>query len=61
MKQEKKLEADESEASDDLLKLHEEMAELQSRLAAAAGRLSRIRKVRNSVKARRLEATRRGL
>ncbi|KAG7403324.1 hypothetical protein Forpe1208_v016370 [Fusarium oxysporum f. sp. rapae] len=38
MKQEKKLENDEDEASEDLLKLHEEMAALQSRLALAAGR-----------------------
>lgn len=61
MKQEKKLEVDEDEASDDLLKLHEEMAALQSRLAAAAGRLSRIRKIRARVKEKRSEATRRGL
>ncbi|KAF6525264.1 hypothetical protein HZS61_011059 [Fusarium oxysporum f. sp. conglutinans] len=61
MKQEKKLENDEDEASEDLLKLHEEMAALQSRLALAAGRLSRIRKIRNRVKEKRSEATRRGL
>lgn len=61
MKQERKLEMDEGEASDDLLKLHEEMAALQSRLAAAAGRLSRIRKIRARVKEKRSEATRRGL
>lgn len=61
MKQEKKLENDEDQASEDLLKLHEEMAALQTRLAEAAGRLSRIRKIRNRVKEKRSEATRRGL
>jgi predicted nuclease with TOPRIM domain len=61
MKQEKKLENDEDEASDELLKLHEEMAALQSRLSLAAGRLSRIRKIRSKVKEKRSEATRRGL
>ncbi|KAJ3543066.1 hypothetical protein NM208_g3770 [Fusarium decemcellulare] len=61
MKQEKKLEDDEDEASENLLKLHEEMAALQSRLSLAAGRLSRIRKIRTQVKQKRSEATRRGL
>ncbi|KAG7406544.1 hypothetical protein Forpe1208_v014470 [Fusarium oxysporum f. sp. rapae] len=61
MKQEKKLENDEDEASEDLLKLYEEMAALQSRLALAAGRLSRIRKIRNRIKEKHSEATRRGL
>ncbi|PNP61353.1 hypothetical protein FNYG_13916 [Fusarium nygamai] len=61
MKQEKKLEVDEDEASDDLLKLYEEMAALQTRLAAAAGRLSRIRKIQARVKEKRSEATRRSL
>ncbi|KAH7269077.1 uncharacterized protein BKA55DRAFT_547737 [Fusarium redolens] len=61
MKQEKKLEVDEDEASDDLLKLYEEMAALQSRLAAAAGRLSYIRKIRARVKEKRSEAMHRGL
>ncbi|KAJ0128879.1 Secreted in xylem 9 [Fusarium oxysporum f. sp. albedinis] len=61
MKQEKKLENDEDEASKDLLRLHEEMAALQSRLAAAAGRLSRIRKIKSRVREKRSEATRRGL
>ncbi|KAH6957338.1 hypothetical protein DER45DRAFT_615281 [Fusarium avenaceum] len=37
------------------------MAALQSRLSAAAGRLSRIRKIRTKVKERHSEATRRGL
>ncbi|SCN91155.1 uncharacterized protein FFE2_07218 [Fusarium fujikuroi] len=61
MKQKKKLENDKDQASEDLLKLHEEMAALQTRLAEAAGRLSRIRKIRNRVKEKRSEATRRGL
>ena len=61
MKQEKKLENNEDAASEDLLKLHKEMAALQSRLSLAAGRLSRIRKIRNKVKEKRSEATRRGL
>jgi hypothetical protein len=61
MKQEKKLETDEDQASEDLLKLHEEMAALQTRLSLAAGCLSRIRKIRTQVKQRRSEATRRGL
>lgn len=61
MKQEKKLENDEEAASEDLLKLHEELADLQSRLSLAAGRLSRIRKIRAKVKQKRSEATRRGL
>ena len=52
---------DEGEASDDLLKLHKEIATLQSRLAAAAGRLSRIRKIQARVKEKRSEATHRGL
>ncbi|UZP42999.1 hypothetical protein NXS19_010815 [Fusarium pseudograminearum] len=57
----KKLETDKDQASEDLLKLHEEMAALQSRLSLAAGRLSRIRKIRTQVKQRHSEATRRGL
>ncbi|KAJ0129405.1 Uncharacterized protein HZ326_27503 [Fusarium oxysporum f. sp. albedinis] len=61
MKQEKKLENDEDEASEDLLRLHEEMAALQSCLAAAAGRLLRICKIKSRVREKRSEATRRGL
>ncbi|KAF5685675.1 hypothetical protein FCIRC_3337 [Fusarium circinatum] len=44
---EKKLENDEDEASEDLFRLYEEMAALQSCLAVAAGRLSRIRKIKS--------------
>ncbi|KAM0412756.1 hypothetical protein ACHAPD_007802 [Fusarium lateritium] len=61
MKQEKKLENNEDAASEDLLKLHEEIAALQSRLSLAAGRLSRIRKIRSKVKKKRSKATRYGL
>jgi cell division protein FtsL len=61
MKQEKKLENNEDEASEDLLKLHEEMAALQSHLAAAAGRLLRIQKIKNRVREKHSEATHRGL
>lgn len=58
---EKKLEADEEEAGEDLLKLHEELASLQARMAIAAGRLARLRKTRTKVKEKRSEMVRRGL
>ncbi|KAM5511698.1 MFS monocarboxylate [Fusarium oxysporum f. sp. phaseoli] len=61
MKQEKKLENYEDEASEDLLSLHEEVVALQSRLAADAGRLSRIRKIKSRVKEKCSQVTRRGL
>lgn len=59
--QQQKLEKEEEEASDDLLALHEKMAELQSSLAAAAGRLSRIRKIRARAKAKGSELFQRGM
>jgi hypothetical protein len=59
--QEKKLDKDEEEAGEDLLKLHEELATLQARMAVAAGRLSRIRKTKNKVKERRTTEFRRGI
>jgi prefoldin subunit 5 len=58
MKQEKKLENNEDKVSEDLLKLYEEMAALQSRLSLAASRLLRIRKICTQVKQKRSEATR---
>lgn len=58
---EKKLKNDEEEASDALLEIHERMAKLQAEMAAAAGRLSRIRKIRSRVSSKRSEAVRRGL
>ncbi|EXM16873.1 hypothetical protein FOTG_14842 [Fusarium oxysporum f. sp. vasinfectum 25433] len=58
---EKKLDKDEEEAGEDLLKLHEELAALQARMAVAAGRLSRIRKTKNKVKEHRASEFRRGI
>jgi hypothetical protein len=61
IKEQKKLESEEEEASDDLLALHEKMAALQSELALAAGRLARIRKIRSKVKSKSSELFRRGM
>jgi hypothetical protein len=61
IKQEKKLENNKDKASEDLLKLYKEMAALQSRLAAAAGCLSQIQKIKNRVRKKHSEATYRGL
>jgi hypothetical protein len=59
--QEKKLEKDKEEAGKDLLKLHEELATLQARMALAAGRLSRLRKTKNKVKEHRVAEFQRGI
>ena len=59
--QQQKLDAEEEEASENLLALHTQLAELQSQLAAAAGRLSRIRKIRSRVKGKSAELFERGM
>ncbi|KAJ0122811.1 Uncharacterized protein HZ326_31605 [Fusarium oxysporum f. sp. albedinis] len=61
MQQEKKLENNKDKASKDLLRLHKEMAALQSRLAAAAGRLLHIYKIKSRVREKHSKATHRGL
>jgi hypothetical protein len=59
--QEKRLSEQEEEASQDLEKIHSEMLEMQTKLSAAMGRLSRIRRIRKSVKNRRLDEVERGM
>ncbi|KAI0388177.1 hypothetical protein F5Y17DRAFT_453887 [Xylariaceae sp. FL0594] len=59
--QQQKLEVEEEEASESLLSLHEQLTQLQSQLALAAGRLSRIRKIRAKVKERGDELFQRGM
>ncbi|KAK7576838.1 hypothetical protein V3481_015399 [Fusarium oxysporum f. sp. vasinfectum] len=59
--QEKKLDKDEEEAGEDLLKLYEELAMLQACIAVAAGHLSRICKTKNKVKERRASEFHRGI
>ncbi|CCF44382.1 hypothetical protein CH063_13814 [Colletotrichum higginsianum] len=51
----------EEKAGEELLKLHEELARLQSLMATAAGRLARIRKTRKLVRDRQAETFRRGM
>jgi hypothetical protein len=55
------LENNKDKVSEDLLKLYKEMVALQSHLAAAAGCLLRIRKIKNRVREKRSEATYWGL
>lgn len=59
--QEKKLEAEEESTGDDLVKLQQEMAVMQARLATTIGRLSRIRATKKRVKERRESEFRRGI
>lgn len=59
--QEKKLEAEEESTGDDLIKLQQEMAAMQARLATTIGRLSRIRATKKRVKERREAEFRRGI
>lgn len=59
--QQQKLDAEEEAASEKLLVLHTQLAELQSQLAAAAGRLARIRKIRSRVKGKSAELFERGM
>jgi hypothetical protein len=59
--QEKKLEAEEESTGEDLVKLQQEMAEMQARLATTIGRLSRIRATKKRVKERRESEFRRGI
>ena len=61
IKQEKKLETNEDQASKDLLKLYKEIAALQSHLSLIAGRLLQIRKIKSKVKEKHSKATYRNL
>ncbi|ORY60690.1 uncharacterized protein BCR38DRAFT_349772 [Pseudomassariella vexata] len=61
LSQQKKLDDEEEEASENLLALHSRLAEIQSELALAAGRLSRIRKIRKRVKNKSSELFERGI
>ncbi|EXF84887.1 hypothetical protein CFIO01_13752 [Colletotrichum fioriniae PJ7] len=54
-------EAKEEQASDALLGLHEKLAQIQSEVAEAAGRLARIRAIRRKVKERHVETFARGM
>ncbi|OHW97239.1 hypothetical protein CSPAE12_04085 [Colletotrichum incanum] len=59
--QQKEWDEKEEAAGEELLRLHEELARLQSLMATAAGRLSRIRKTRKLVRERQAETFRRGM
>jgi hypothetical protein len=59
--QQRKLEAEEDEAGDDIISLNQQVAALQSKLSLAAARLARVRKIRRKVQERKSEALRRGL
>ncbi|KFH40338.1 hypothetical protein ACRE_090000 [Hapsidospora chrysogenum ATCC 11550] len=61
LEQQKKLDADEESANEDLKAIHAKMLEMQSQLSAAVARLSRIRKIRNRVKERSSELFRQGM
>lgn len=59
--QQKKLDADEEVANQNLEDIHKQMVELQAQLSTAVARLSRIRRIRNKVKERSSELFRRGM
>lgn len=61
LSQQRKLEAEEDEANDNLGTLYEKMTELQSQLSSAMGRLSRIRKIRSQVKNKMMTEVQRGV
>lgn len=61
MAQQRKLEAEEEAAGEELLRLHSNLAELQSQLSTAVNRLARIRKTRNRVKEKSSELFKRGV
>ncbi|GKU17303.1 unnamed protein product, partial [Fusarium langsethiae] len=56
-----KLEAEEEEAGDRVLILHNQLAELQASLAEAVSRLQRIRKIKKKVKERGADLFERGV
>lgn len=59
--QQEKLEAEEEEAGDKVLVLHNQLAELQASLAEAVSRLQRIRKIKKKVKERGADLFERGM
>ena len=59
--EQRKLESDEEATGEEVLALHNRLSELQSQLATAVSRLSRIRKIRKKVKERSSELLRRGM
>jgi hypothetical protein len=59
--QQRKLDADEEEAGDEVIQLQAKMSALQSQLADAASRLARIRRIRKKTKERSSELFRRGI
>ncbi|CAF3615951.1 unnamed protein product [Fusarium graminearum] len=59
--QQEKLEAQEEEAGDRVLVLHNQLAELQASLAEAVSRLQRIRKIKKKVKERGADLFERGV
>lgn len=59
--QQKEWDEKEEKAGEELLALHNEFARLQSQMAEAASRLSRIRKIRKKVRDRQQEAFERGM
>ncbi|KAJ3542073.1 hypothetical protein NM208_g4292 [Fusarium decemcellulare] len=61
VEQQEKLEAEEEEAGDRVLVLHNQLAELQSSLADAVSRLQRIRKIKKKVKERGADLFERGM
>ncbi|KAJ0267424.1 hypothetical protein COL940_014383, partial [Colletotrichum noveboracense] len=60
-KQQKEWDKKEEKAGEELLTLHQEFARLQTQIAEAASRLSRIRKTRKLVRERQTEAFERGM
>lgn len=59
--QQRKLEAEEEAAGEELIRLHSNLADLQSQLSTAVNRLARIRKTRNRVKEKSSELFKRGV
>lgn len=59
--QQKEWDEKEEKAGEELLALHREFARLQSQMAEAASRLSRIRTIRKKVRERQTEAFERGM
>ncbi|KAK1837373.1 hypothetical protein CCHR01_20006, partial [Colletotrichum chrysophilum] len=60
-KQQKEWDEKEEKAGEELLALHQEFARLQTQMAEAASRLSRIRTTRKLVRERQAEAFERGM
>jgi hypothetical protein len=61
LSQQRKLDAEESEASKDLVEIHRQMTDLQTQLSTALGRLDRIRKIRDRVKGKTIVEVQRSM